>query len=157
MSESIHPDEAARALAEVRRRREQVTVLSRIPGWFRWTVALLAIAMATGLDTGKSLFAGVGVTVFVLGLLAALGMVLGRGWRKATPRRDLWGPRAALVIVAFVALILLVNLPTAFIMQAAGSPMPATIGALAGAVVIIVGGPLVARYLHRLAGNDGRP
>jgi len=59
-----------------------------------------------------------------------------------------------LVIVAFVALILLVNLPTAFVLQAAGSPVPATVGALAGAFVIIVGGPVVARYLHRLA-NDG--
>jgi len=154
MSERINPDEAARALAEIRRRKEQVTVLSRIPGWFRWAVALLAIALASGLDTGEPLFIGVGVTVFTLGLLTALGVVIGHGWSRAVPRRDLLGPRAALVIVAFIALILLVNLPTTFILQAAGSPIPATVGALAGAVVIIAGGPIVARYLHRLA-NDG--
>jgi hypothetical protein len=156
MNERIDPDEAARALVEVRRRREQVTILSRIPGWFRWAVALLAIAMATGLDTREPLLIGLGVAVFVLGLLAALFVVIGRGWSRATPRRDLLGPRAALAIVTFVALILLVNLPTALILDAAGSPLPATIGALAGAVVILVGGPVVARYLHRLANNDER-
>jgi hypothetical protein len=157
MNQHIEPDEAARALAEVRRRKEEVTILSRIPGWFRWVVALLAIVLAIGLDTGRPLLIGLGATVFVVGLLAAVAVVIGRSWSRATPRRDLIGPRGALVIVAFVALTLLVNLPTTFILEAAGSPVSATVGALAGAVVLVVGGPIVARYLHRLAnGADQR-
>ncbi|MEV6632307.1 hypothetical protein AB0M54_16315 [Actinoplanes sp. NPDC051470] len=155
MNEHIHPDDAARSLAEVRRRKEQIVALSRIPGWFRWTVALLAVVLAAGLDSRRPLLIGVGTTVFVLGLLIALGVIFGRGWSRATPRHDLLGPRAGLVIVAFVGLVLLVNLPTTFLLQAAGSPLPATVGAVAGGVVMIVGGPIVARYLRRLA-DDGR-
>jgi hypothetical protein len=154
MNERINPEEAARALAEVRRRREQVTVLAQIPRWFRWAVALLAIAAAVALDTGRSLLIGVGLAVFTVGLLAAVAAVIGRGWSRATPRRDLLGPRGGLVIAAFVVLILLVNLSTAVALNAAGSPLPATAGAVVGAVVIVVIGPLIARYLHRLA-TDG--
>jgi hypothetical protein len=49
-----------------------------------------------------------------------------------------------------VALILLVNLPTAFILQAEGVPYPATIGALGGGVVMLLGGPIVSRSLQRM-------
>jgi hypothetical protein len=153
MNEYIEPDDAARALAEVRRRKEQVTVLSQIPGWFRWAVGLLTVAMALGLDSGEPRLIGLGVTIFVIGLLTAIAVVIGRSWSRAIPRRDLLGPRGALVIVAFVALVLLVNLSTAVILEAAGSPVAATVGALAGAVVLIGAGPVVARYLHRLV-ND---
>lgn len=156
MNEYIEPDEAARALADVRLRKEQVTILTQIPGWFRWAVALLAIAMAVALDSGQPLLIGVGVTVFVVGLLAALAVIIGRNWSRATPHRDLLGPRGGLIIVAFVALTLLVNLPTAVILEAAGSPLPATLGAVAGAVVIVVGGPLVARHLRQLANSADR-
>jgi len=107
-------------------------------------------------DDRAYLLIGIGVTVFVIGLLLALAQVLGRSMVSAPLRRDLLGPRAALAIIVFVALILAVNLPTAFILRAAGVPYPATIGALAGAVVIFIGGPRLSRHLRRLT-RTGNP
>jgi hypothetical protein len=150
MYEQVQPDEAARALAEVGRRRDQVADLSAIPWWFHWTVILLTIAFALALDSQRPVLIGIGVTVFVIGVLLALAQVLGRSMVSAPLRRDLLGPRAALAIIVFVGLILAVNLPTAFILRAAGVPYPATIGALAGAVVIFIGGPRLSRHLRRL-------
>ena len=150
MYEQVQPDEAARALAEIGRRKDQVVDLSAIPWWFHWTVILLAIALALGIDSQRPVLIGIGVIVFVVGLLLAVALVVGRSMLTAPLRRDLLGPRAALAIVTFVALILAANLPTAFIFRAAGVPYPATIGALAGAVVIFIGAPTLSRHLRRL-------
>jgi hypothetical protein len=150
MNESINPDEAARALAEIGRRSDQVARLSLLPDWFWWALAVLNVALAIGVDVRTPLAIGLGTTVFTVGLLIVIAIVLGRGQIRAPLRRDLLGGRAAAVIMVHVALILLVNLPTAFILQAEGVPYPATIGALGGGVVMLLGGPIVSRSLQRM-------
>ena len=48
-------------------------------------------------------------------------------------------------------------LGTAASLHAAGSSYPATIGTAAGAAVLVIGGPLVNRYLGRLMLSQARP
>jgi len=60
---------------------------------------------------------------------------------------------------AIIGLILLVDgaiLGTAASLSAAGVPYPATIGTAAGAAVLVIGGPLVNRYLRGLMLSQAR-
>jgi hypothetical protein len=70
--------------------------------------------------------------------------------RRAQPRTTLLGPAGVLAILGFVAAVLAVSLPTSFALDAAGVRYPATIGILPTAVCMVVGGPLLMRYLRRL-------
>jgi hypothetical protein len=137
-------------LAEIARRSDQVARMSVPPTWFGWPLAALTVVLAIGIDTRRPLIIGIGTSVFVVGMLALLAVVIGPSQIRAPLRRDLPGPRTAAVIIAWVGLSLLANLPTAFILKAAGAPYPATIGALAGGVVLGIGGHLVARSLTRI-------
>ena len=69
---------------------------------------------------------------------------------RAKPRHDLLGSTGVLAILGFVASILAVSLPTSFALKAVGVRYPATAGMLVASVVLVVGGPLLMRYLRRL-------
>jgi hypothetical protein len=76
---------------------------------------------------------------------------------RGTDGHALLGPVGVLAILGFVAVVLAVSLPTAFALRAAGVRYPATGGVLAGAVLMVVGGPLLMRLLRRvmLANRSG--
>ena len=153
----VRPDEAAGALTEIARRREQVITLTIIPTWFWWATAILIVGLAAAVETRRPLVIGIGTVVFVLGILATVGRAVFGVVRRAQPRNDLLGPADVLAILGFVAVVLAVSLPTAFALDAAGVRYPAVWGNLAGAVLLVIGGPLLMRYLRRrmLAASDG--
>jgi len=149
MTENLQPDEAARALTEIRHRQEQVIKLAIIPSWYWWTIAVLMVGFSAAVDSHRRLAIGVGTSLFVIGVLITTGWVVIRGLRHAQLRNDLLGPIGVLAILGFVATVLAVTLPTAFALQAAGVRYPATLGVLLGAVIMAVGGPLLTRFLQR--------
>jgi hypothetical protein len=150
MPEEPRPDEAARALTEISRRQEQVIKLAIIPAWYWWAIAGLMVGFSAAVDSHRGLAIGIGTSVFVIGVLAATARVVLGGLRRAQLRNDLLGPVGVLAILGFVATILAVALPTAFAFQAAGMRHPATLGVLVGAILMVVGGPWLMRFLQRL-------
>ena len=88
--------------------------------------------------------------MFVFGILIVIGRLVLGVLRRAQPRNDLLGPTGVLAILGFVAGVLAVTLPTSFVLKAAGVRYPATAGILLAGVLMVVGGPLLMRYLRRL-------
>lgn len=154
MTDGLRPDEAAQALAEIEQRQEQVIELAIIPTWFWWATAGLEVGLAAGIESRQPLAMGLAIGGFVVGVLAATGLVVVHALRRAQPRHnlvsDLLGPSGVLAILGFVATVLAVSLPTGFALEAAGAAYPATWGTLTGAVVMVIGGPLLMRHLRRI-------
>jgi hypothetical protein len=158
MEDGLRPDEAAQALAEIERRREQVIELAIIPAWYWWAIAGLMVGLSAAVDSRQPLAVGIGTGAFVVGVLATTGWIVAGMLRRGRVRNDLVGRSGVLAILGFVATVEAVALPTAFALDAAGAAYPATWGMLGGAVVMAVGGPLLMRRLRRimLANRPGR-
>jgi len=150
MTDQVRPEEAARALTEIGQRQEQVIRLAVIPTWYWWAIAVLMVAFAAVIDTQHGLVVGIGIAVFVAVVLATTGRVVFRSARSAKLRNDLLGPVGVLAILGFVAVTVCVSLAVAFILQAAGVSYAATIGVSVGAVILVVGGPMLMRYLQAI-------
>jgi hypothetical protein len=150
MHEELRPDEAARALTEIRQRQEQVIKLAIIPAWYWWAIAALMVGFSAAIDSHRPLAIGIGTSLFVIGVLTTTGWVVIGGLRRAQLRNELLGATGVFAILGFVATVLAVSLPTSFAFQAAGVRYPATRGVLVGAVLMVVGGPLLMRFLQRI-------
>lgn len=159
MSDDFHQAEASSALAEIQRRQQQVIDLATVPAWYWWAVGALMVILAIGVDTRTSTAIGVTVPVFVVGLLAATGVVVRGQVRQARLRNGLLDGRGVLAILGFVALIVGLTLGLAFILRANGVSHPATIGCLAGGIAMGLGGPVLMRSLRRimLGNRTGAP
>ena len=141
--------DAARALDEIDRRREQVIRRKVFPRWYWWAHAGLTTALATVLLNGRGVVIGIGIVGYMAGALA-VDIPVSRAARAATPRRDLAGPgavrRTLIGLAGFVAVLFGVCLTTALTLKAAGVPYPATIATAVAAVVFAVGGQLLVRW-----------
>ncbi|MEY9855435.1 hypothetical protein ABH935_001039 [Catenulispora sp. GAS73] len=141
--------DAARALDEIDRRREQVIRRKIFPRWYWWAHGALTIALATALQSGRGAVIWIGVAGYTACALA-IDIPVSRRARAAAPRRDLAGPgttrRALLGVAGFVAILLGVTLTTGLSLKAAGVAHPATIATVVGAVMFAVGGQLLVRW-----------
>ena len=149
MNDQPHPDEAARALAEIQQRQQQVIDLATLPGWYWWTIGGLMVVLAAGVDTGNRGVIAVAVGVFLLGLLGSTGWILG-GYRHAPLRTGLLDQRGVLAILGFTAAVVGVTLGIAFTLRATGVAHPATLACLVGGIMMGAGGPPLARLLRRI-------
>jgi hypothetical protein len=152
MSERVRPDEAARALAEVRRGQEHVIDLARLPNWYWWVMAALMVGLSATVDAARNRPAVIAVAAvaFSLGVTGATLYVTLRPWRRAQWHDQLLGARGAIAIVGFVGLVVGLTVGVAFSLEAAGVGRPATLGSLVGAVVVASGGPVLTRVLRRI-------
>jgi hypothetical protein len=150
MTDQVRPEEAARALTEIDQRQEQVIRLAVIPNWYWWVIAVLMVAFAAAIDSGQGLIVGIGTAMFVAGVLATTGWAVFRAVRSAQPRNDLLVPGGVVAILGFVAVTISVSLAIAFILKASGVSYAATIGVSVTAVMLVVGGPMLMRYLQGL-------
>jgi hypothetical protein len=150
MDDQIEPADAANALSEIGRRREQVIRRAEreaFPGWYWWANAVLMIALAAAVESRRGVVLGIGITLFVAGSLV-LNVPASRAARAAAPRRDLFGPgyvRGALVRLATL-IVVGVMLATMLSLIAAGVPYPGTIAAAVTAVPFAVGWQMLMRY-----------
>jgi hypothetical protein len=150
MSEQMSPGEAAQSLDEIQRRQQQVIDLAAIPAWYWWAVGGLMVVLGAGVDIRTPAAIGIAVPVFVIGVLAVTGWVVGRAYRHAQPRSGLIDPRGVLAILGFVALIVGGTIGLAFALRGAGVHYPATWACLAGGLVMGLGGPVLNRTLRRV-------
>src|SRR3954452_13455091 len=98
MDERIDPADAARALSEIDRRREQVIRRKVFPGWWWWAYAVLMVAFSAAAESGSDVFLWIGVAVFVVCSLL-IDVPVRRAARAAAPRRGL-GARKTLIGLA---------------------------------------------------------
>ena len=162
MNDHIDPEDAARALDEIRQRREQVIRRTVFPAWYWWAHAVLIVMLTACIESGSGVLLGVGIALFTVGALLVDRPVI-RAARAATPRRGLAGPgtarRTLIWLATFVVVLLAVLVATALGLNAAGVPYPATIAATITAVVFAVAGRMLVRYeqamLVRRSGNQG--
>ena len=152
MDEQIEPADAARALDEIGRRREQAIrrgLRAAFPRWQWWATAVLMIAFTAAVEFGGGLVVGIGLGLFVVGLLA-VNVLVSRRARAAPPHGDLYGPgskrRALVGMASFLAVLVAVLLTTGLSLKAAGVPYPATIAVTVTAVVFVAGGQLLVRH-----------
>ena len=160
MNDQIEPADAARALSEIGRRREQVIRrAAEAPRWYWWASAVLPIAFAADIDSAIGFAADVdsqrgalfwtGAALFAAGILAVNGLRL-RAARRAPLRDDKLAPGAVPRVLAssaaFVAVVTGVTLGTGLSLVAARVPYPATIAVAAGMAVLAAGGPALTRY-----------
>ena len=149
MNDHIEPADAARALSEIDRRREQVIRRKVFPGWFWWAQAALTVAMTACIESGRGVVIGIGIAVFVVGSLV-INLPVSRAARAAPVSRALAAPgdarRILAVLTASMAVLLGVVLATALGLRAAGVPYPATVAAAVASVLFAVGGPMLVRY-----------
>lgn len=145
MHDQIEPEDAARALDEIDRRREQVIRRKVFPGWWWWAYAALMTAFSAAVESGRGVLIGIGIALFVVGELL-IDVPVRRAARAATPRRGL-GVRSTLTgLAAFVVGLLGVALATGLSLKAGGVPHPGTIAAAVAGALFAVVGPLLVRY-----------
>ena len=151
MDEEPHTGDAARALAEIRRRLQQVIDQATVPGWYWWAVGALMVVLAVGVDIRTPAAVGAAVPVFAAGLLAATGVAVRGQFRRARLRNGLLDGRAVAAILGFVALIAGGTLGLAFALRAGGGiHYPATLACVAGGIAMGLGGPVLMRTLRRI-------
>jgi hypothetical protein len=151
MNERIEPDEAARALVEVRSRQQRAVQAGVVPGWFWVSVAILVVVLSAGVDARRPLLVGLAATVFALGLVATVGLLVVR--LPVQIRNELIGPVGVLMIVGFVLALVGVTIGIAFTLRAAGLAYPATWASLFCAAGLVVGGPWLMRRLRAVVGG----
>jgi hypothetical protein len=151
VNDQIEPADAARALSEIGRRREQVIRRAAAPRWFWWASAVLTIAFAADIDYSSlrgALF-WAGVALFTAGTLAVNGLRL-RAVRGAPPRGGMVAPGSVPRVLAgeaaLSAAVVGVTLGTGLSLVAARVPYPATIAVAAGMAVLVAGGQALTRY-----------
>lgn len=145
-----HAGDAARALADIRRRQQQVIDQATVPGWYWWAVGALMVVLAVGVDIRTGAAVGAAVPVFVVGLLAATGVAVRGQFRQARLRNGLLDGRGVAAILGFVALIVGGTIGIAFALRAGGIHYPATLACLAGGTVMGLSGPVLMRTLRRI-------
>ena len=149
MSDQVEPAEAARALSEIDRRREQAIRRRIFPGWFWWAQGALTVALAACIESGHSVVLWAGIVLFTVGS-AVINLPVSRAARAAPLNRALAAPanarRVLAVLVASIAVLLGVVLAAALGLHAAGVPHPATFAAAIASVLFGVGGPMLVRY-----------
>lgn len=148
MSDEIEPPDAARALDEIDRRREQVIRRKIFPAWWWWAYAVLMIEFSASVESGRGLLIGIGGAVFVVGSFV-VDLPVRRAARAAAPHRSLTRPGTGrmtlLGLAAFMITLIGVAVATGLSLKAAGVPHPGTITAAVAGVLFAVGGPRLVR------------
>lgn len=149
MEDQVEPADAARALCEIDRRREQVIRRKIFPVWFWWAHAVLVVALVADFETQSGVLLWLGIALFAAASLV-IDRPVSRAARAAPPRRGLGGREAArrtlVVLVTSLVLLLGVLAAIGLGLKAAGVPYPATIAATVAAVLFAVGGPQLVRW-----------
>ena len=149
MNGRFEPRDAEQALAEIRGRHEQVIGAALVPGWYWWALAVLMVGLGAAVDSRESFPIGIAVVLFVVGVLASTAWAT-RSAVNVRLRNDLLGSLGVPAILGLVAVVIAVTLGAAFALRAAHAPLPATFGTLLGGLVLVVGGPILMRTLHRI-------
>lgn len=149
--------EAAAALAEIQRWQDRVVEGVLVPFWGWWVFAAAMIAIGVARDSRDSLAKAIVIPLAVLvmaGLIAATIPALRRRVQVYGARPIDW--RIGAAIVGLIVLVDGAVIGTAVGLAAAHARYAITIGSVAGAVVIVIAGPLLTRYMRALMLREAR-
>ncbi len=143
--------EAAAELAEIQRRHQQVIKTALVPVWYWWAYAVAIVAYGVGRDIRGSAVKATVITLAVLAMVVLSGVMIPEVRRRVRVHLDPQ-PQARLTaaVIGLIILVTLVTVFTAIALVAARVPYPVTIACAAGGAVLVIAGPLVNRYLHKL-------
>jgi len=150
MTNAIEPGDAATALDEIRRREHEVIDAAIVPVWYWWVVAAASVVLGAVVDGRDARAIGVGAVVYALAIAGLTAFVILGGVRRVKVHEQLLGPDGALLIVAFVGIVVVGTIAVAFVLQAGGVSQAGTISTLLCAAALVVGGPLLMRRLRRV-------
>ena len=143
--------EAAAELAEIQRRHQQVIKTALVPAWYWWAYAAAIVAYGVGRDSGGTAVKATVITLAVLAMVVLSGVMIPEVRRRVKVHLDPQPrARATAAVVGLAMLVTVVAGFSAIALVAARVPYPVTIGCAAGAAVLVIAGPVVNRYLHRL-------
>jgi len=142
------PEEAASALAGIRRQQEKVIDAVLVPRWYWSAVGTAMVAIGAAADSRRTVVLAVVIPVAVVAIVAMTGAMIFGAYRGAQVGSELLGERGALSIVLFVWLVVGLTLGIGFGLRAAGAPWPATIATAIGGAALAYGGPWLMRRLR---------
>ena len=159
MSGQPQPEEAASALAGIRRQQERVIDAVLVPRWYWSAVGTAILAIGAATDSHRTTVLAIVIPVAVVAIVAMTGAMIFGAYRGAQVGSELLGERGALSIVVFVWLVVALTLGIGFGLRAAGAPWPATIATAIGGAALAYGGPRLMRRLRAImlsnrAGNQ---
>ena len=153
--------EAAAELAEIQRRQEQVIRAALVPVWYRWVIAAAIVAIGVARDSGDLVVQATVIPLAALVMAVLTGAAIPEVRRRvkvySAPQTD--GRAAAAIIGTIIGMIVLVDtviLGTAAGLHAALLVYASPVGCAAGAVVLVIAGPLLNRYSRKLMLSQGR-
>jgi hypothetical protein len=149
MSNPIEPADAARALDEIDRRREQVIRRKIFPRWYWWAHGALLLGFMVALQSGNAVVTWCGIGLYTVAA-GAIDLPVSRAARAAAPRRGLGGPgearRTLIAIACFMGGLLGVMVTTALSLRAAKVHYAVIIAGAVTAVLFAIGGQLLVRW-----------
>jgi len=148
---------AAAELAEIQRRQEDVIKTALVRPWYWWVIAAALVAIGAARDSHDAVVLAITIPLVVL-VVAALISTTIPGVRRRVKVRDAAqrsGP-ASVALMGLIVLVTAVTLATAIILTDDRVPHPLTISYAAGGVILVIGGPLLNRYLHSLMLSNAR-
>jgi hypothetical protein len=150
--------EPAAALAEIKRRQERVIKTVLVPVWYWWAMAAGMVAIGAARDTGSAVVQAIAIPLSVLVIAGLTARTIPAVRRRVQVHCSAQpGARGGVAIFALIMLVDGAVVATAASLGAAHNPHPATIGTAVGAAVLVIGGPLVNRYLGALMLSKARP
>ena len=142
--------EAAAELAEIQRRHEQVIRAALVPGWYWWAYAVAIVAYGVGRDIRGSAVKATVITLAVLAWVVLDGVMIPQVRRVKVHLDPQPQARVTAAVIGLILLTILVTGFTAIALVAARVPYPVTLACAAGGAVLVIAGPVVNRYMHKL-------
>jgi hypothetical protein len=149
--------EAAAALAEIRRRQEDVIKAALVPVWYWWALAVPIVAIGVARDSGNLVVQAVTIPLAALVMIVLIGATIPELRRRVKVRSAPQNvSRAVAAVFGLIVLVDGVILGTAAGLHAAHFRYPGTIGCAAGAAVLVIAGSLLNRYVRGLMLSQAR-
>ncbi len=149
--------DAAAELAEIQRRQERVIESAVVPVWSWWVIALALVAIGAARDSHHTVVLAISIplaAVVIAGaIIASLPEVRRRVRVSSAAQPD---GRGGVALASLILLVIAVTIALAVILTDNRVPHPLTISYGAGAAVLVIGGPLLNKYLSRLMLSNAR-
>jgi hypothetical protein len=143
--------EAAAELADIKLRQQKVIESVLVPVWYWWVMAAGMIAIGAARDSHDRLVQAITIPLAVLVMVVLTGAMIPEVRRRIQVHSASQpGARGAAAIFGLIVLVNVATVATAVSLDGHGIAHPLTIGYGAGAVVLVIAGPLVMGYCHRL-------
>ncbi len=149
--------DAAAELAEIQRLRRQVIKTALVPVWYWWVMAAALVAIGAARDSHDTVVLAITIPLAVLVIAALIIATIPEVRRRVKVHSAAQpGGRGATALVGLIVLVNAVTIAIAASLAASRVPHPLTIGYAAGGAVLVIGGPLLNRYLGRLMLSNAR-